>query len=1036
MGKGSNNAQINYQREAADRAYAYDQNVYEHQWGLGYARGGVNYGYKPLEGLQIEAGALDKDGAAKYASRADFVKQWTNPTKAAWDYQQQMLRSAGVNTWSGSGGGRDPETGALWGLGRIKYSDGSLEDYGTWQSRINYAMRRYAFNVPATDDKAEHFGGVIDLTGQEYRTDENTVKGVSGKTVKAYHHLTEYEKEGEIWKQFNQQADKLERDKAAAKAQREYQDKTNRQSWQYQTDVNNQLYQNQLRAYGVSENAYLAQKRLNDRVYGLATRREQEVYDEGIAQQGFENERVLQELLEITGSLGYEKKKLSDALGISQTEFNDQKAQLAAKYTLDVASGKLDQNQTTLNLDNALDQLDDNIAQAERRKLSATNKEGLDTQFTQLGFQQNQADTQFDKSRQSLTIAGRERLAELDLNQALLIQDDATRRATLEKQAADLNYNKAETEAYIARKENEFKLKDAKNQATIDKELLGLNLSDTERAGYIQRRKVELDFDDAARQSALSERKAQLDLTNLGGALGYKGEKSRRDYLEKESASKYEQATVGLELQQAKQRSDYERDVLNRELLELKANNAIELSNLQVQALKQAGQAALGQSGRSQSKAIMGFAAAIGRQQAALVSSITRAESMTDAKIRQSRQGKLSAIQQAAIKEQKISEDRLNSLATLTADLGEVGRELAIGTQQTGLEIESIQSNLATTRERTDIEIENIQGSLSNALKKTNLQKSDIDNILQTTKDLSGLSIEEINKSLSQALAEKGLRKSEIDSILKTATSRYDIDKGRISSEIDTAKSLAGLTIDKLTADLGRQTTKKGLDLKRITQEAADEKYLAELQKSGFIDQKGYQKDSAQIELERIMSKSGYTTSQYGLEKQQIENRKLGEILKTTTGKDYLDDQLGWAQTRKDLDTRIGVANKAGLLTTKTSNLEDLLIQKDAGDQRALYNKMLSPTRPVDLPQPDALPVETWGKLLSPTPAPAPILGAKMSYDSVGALDVIGGVASGAMTGISAYSALTSKAVGLQAGTAGAVAWPLGIGLALYSIFG
>ena len=189
MGKSSNNAQIDYQREAADRAYAYDQSVYEHQWGLGYAKGGNQYGFKPLEGLQKEAGALNKDGAAKYASRADFVKQWTNPTQQAWDYQQQMLRQRGVSTWSGVGSDRDPETGALWGLGRITNADGSLEDYGKWQSRINYAMRRYAFNVPGTDDKAEHFGGIIDLTGQEYTTDKNPITGVSGKTVKGYHHL-------------------------------------------------------------------------------------------------------------------------------------------------------------------------------------------------------------------------------------------------------------------------------------------------------------------------------------------------------------------------------------------------------------------------------------------------------------------------------------------------------------------------------------------------------------------------------------------------------------------------------------------------------------------------------------------------------------------------------------------------------------------------------------------------------------------------------------------------------------------------------
>ncbi len=98
---------------------------------------------------------------------------------------------------------------------------------------------------------------------------------------------------------------------------------------------------------------------------------------------------------------------------------------------------------------------------------------------------------------------------------------------------------------------------------------------------------------------------------------------------------------------------------------------------------------------------------------------------------------------------------------------------------------------------------------------------------------------------------------------------------------------------------------------------------------------------------------------------------------------------------------------------------------------------MLHPGSRVAIPRPESLPVEQWGKILSPEPAPGPILGAKMSYDGVDALDVIGGVGMGAMAGFSAYSALTAGSAPIMgASAAGAVAWPLGIGMALYSIFG
>ena len=98
---------------------------------------------------------------------------------------------------------------------------------------------------------------------------------------------------------------------------------------------------------------------------------------------------------------------------------------------------------------------------------------------------------------------------------------------------------------------------------------------------------------------------------------------------------------------------------------------------------------------------------------------------------------------------------------------------------------------------------------------------------------------------------------------------------------------------------------------------------------------------------------------------------------------------------------------------------------------------MLHPGSRVQIPRPESLPVEQWGKILSPEPAPGPILGAKMSYDGVDALDVIGGVGMGAMAGFSAYSAMSAPAAGAAMNSAaGAVAWPLGIGMALYSIFG
>ena len=781
MGKSSNNKQIEYQREAADRAYEYDQKVHEHQWGMGFkGADGQRYGYSM---------SRDKSGANwdaskeewKYTDRADFVNK--NP---------ELRRRSGS-----------------WGT----------EEFGAWQSRINYAARQQ---------------GVLD-----------------------YSH---FEDEGVMWAKHQQQLDQRQLDKSSTRASREYQDATNLQSWGYQEDLSRQQHGLQIDAYNKSQQTKSAQEAINQRVLDTGLQREQAVYDEALQQQGFEDRRLAQELAEVVGTLGYEKDKLWEAFGISEIENIQKQDEIAARYTQDLATGNLDTRQIQNELDGNLKQLDNQISQSARRLDASTRKAGTDTTAAQIQGEQTRSELLTESQRQDLSIKGKERAAGTAIGQA------------------------------------------------------------------------------------------QLDLKNVGGSIGFAKGKASRDFLSRESASRYESAAAGLELQEAKQRSDYERDLLNRELGDLKANNAFELTKLKVNALKQAGEAALSQSGRSQAKAVIGFAAAAGRQQAALVSSVTRAESLTQRKIRESKLGKLNAIQKAAMKEQKISEDRLASLATLTSTLGEADRELGIATERTGLEV------------------------------------------------------------------------------------------GGIQGEVQTAKELASLAQGQILKDLQFQNEKTANNLKAISDQLTDEQYLAQLTQSGLIDRQGIEKSAAQVELDRIMNRTGYAKTVRDLSLDQVANTRAAERLKTTSASGFIDDQVGWTDVTRRLDADIAAANRAGAYSTMEANKSDLRIQKDVADERADAMAMLHPGSRVAIPRPESLPVEQWGKILSPEPAPGPILGAKMSYDGVDALDVIGGGGMGAMAGFGAYSALTAggaSSIGTTAGiSAGAVAWPLGIGMALYSIFG
>ena len=788
MGKSSNNKQIEYQREAADRAYEYDMKVHEHQWGMGFTgTDGTRYGYAMAT---QHKGDKSKEGWAnwdpdkeeyRYTSRADFIAK--NPS---------------LKRRSGS-----------WGE----------ENFGAWQSRINYEARRQ---------------GVLDTS--------------------------RFEDEGVMWQKHQQQLDQRQLDKSSTRASREYQDATNLQSWQYQEALSQQQHGLQLDAFHKSQQTKAAQLAINQRVLQTGQDREIAVYEEAIQQQGFEDRRLAQELAEVVGTLGYDQDKLWEAFGISELDNIAKQDQLDAKYRQDVALGNLDTRQIQNELDGNLKQLDNQISQSARRLTASTKKAGTDTTAAQIQGEQTRSELLTESQRQDLSIKGKERAAGTAIGQA------------------------------------------------------------------------------------------QLDLKNVGGSIGFAKDKATRDYLSRESASRYESAAAGLELQEAKQRSDYERDLLNRELGELKANNAFELTKLKVNALKQAGEAALSQSGRSQAKAVIGFAAAAGRQQAALVSSVTRAESLTQRKIRESKLGKLNAIQKAAMKEQKISEDRLASLATLTSTLGEADRELGIATERTGLEV------------------------------------------------------------------------------------------GGIQGEVQTAKELASLAQGQILKDLQFQNEKTANNLKAISDQLTDEQYLAQLTQSGLIDRQGIEKSAAQVELDRIMNRTGYAKEIRDFDTDTISRQRRAELLKTTSASQFIETQKGWTNVTKNLDADIADANRAGALGTRDANIQDLLIQKDVADERADAMAMLHPGSRVEIPEPEPLPVEQWGKILSPEPAPGPILGAKMSYDGVDALDVIGGVGMGAMAGFGAYSALTAggaSSIATTAGiSAGAVAWPLGIGMALYSIFG
>ena len=276
-------------------------------------------------------------------------------------------------------------------------------------------------------------------------------------------------------------------------------------------------------------------------------------------------------------------------------------------------------------------------------------------------------------------------------------------------------------------------LYEATGTAGFDKAAMKLGLKNTEGELENQKAKSLANVKQQIENSQFATAGKQLELIDQAGKAGYTKAGLSQSLRAKEAQSKYDQYVLGLDVFGAKTRADFENDMLMRQIDDQKAKAAFDTTEANVKALQAAGQAQLGQAGRSQGKAIQSFFAELGRQNAMLVETLARGKSAGDARAVQNLIGSLDTESRAMVASDKIDLQTLDNIATTNREMSEVDRGLSMTGQQGQLDLQAIRKEMEDLLENTDIDFKEINRNLRTAQVDTALgmEKADwsLDNI-------------------------------------------------------------------------------------------------------------------------------------------------------------------------------------------------------------------------------------------------------------------------------------------------------------------
>ena len=458
----------------------------------------------------------------------------------------------------------------------------------------------------------------------------------------------------------------------------------------------------------------------------------------------------------------------------------------------------------------------------------------LQEQIDQHAFEEKQNLLDFDFDTFSLGFKKEELLNQLGLSQSQLDAESKKASADLATQQRlnasaqgreNIQLQIRENELNTAVAKNELDLNTAITKAASETQAVGQQaaltegklLSEEQRAKTLLGQKTgDAEFDVAEAQLKLQAKTGDVAATKRG---------LTEDYLVKDAANKFNRAALGIDTKQVKQRRDYQNDLIAREVENQRATAAFGAQKANLDALNRVGQASVMQSGRSQGKNIVAYLSLIGQQQAELVDSVVKAQTVGQRKQRENKVQALNDIQRSAIKGQQLDLQALENLNKLSLGLSEADRSLDLATTQTGLELGKIGKSVQDATELTDITVKDLQREISarQGLTATTLQ--DIQAGVTAKRSEAALTGTDLAQ---RRTGERQLTQNRISTLLAEIEGR-ETQEGILQSELADRESYArsGYDINRRSADseLQRLARQQGLNVEivnRMSQSARD----------------------------------------------------------------------------------------------------------------------------------------------------------------------------------------------------------------------
>tara|TARA_R100000655_G_scaffold100850_1_gene145519 strand:+ start:3460 stop:5148 length:1689 start_codon:yes stop_codon:yes gene_type:complete len=274
-------------------------------------------------------------------------------------------------------------------------------------------------------------------------------------------------------------------------------------------------------------------------------------------------------------------------------------------------------------------------------------------------------------------------------------------------------------------------LYEATGQSGWDKAFTKIDQASVEGQLEYQQTKQITGLEQAIKRSEFQTANKQLDFVDKAGQAGFSKGMISQELLAQEGQSKYDKFGIGIDVHKAKTGAQHQNDLIRREISDLKAKTAAEVTERSVAALKAAGQAQLGQAGRSRGKIIQEVYAQIGRQNAYTVESLIRGEKVADARMKQNMYNATNTEAKAVVANDKIDLQTMNNIARTGMRIDEVDRGLKISQEKTGLDLDAIRQEVLNNIENTEIEVSEINRNLELSQLKAGAKMQKIDWDLQ-----------------------------------------------------------------------------------------------------------------------------------------------------------------------------------------------------------------------------------------------------------------------------------------------------------------